>query len=82
MMRILKTPYKADSDMAARHASVSGMAAHRHEFQRVLDGMDFPEHVRAEFECGLDIHFDNMLDLFQDELVEAVTRHCIQELSE
>lgn len=66
----------ASIDISSRYASVSGMGMYRPKLEAWMEKQNWPSHVKAEFACGLDIHFDNMLDLLVDEVREEERNLC------
>ena len=70
---------KNNTDIGSRYSSVSGMAMYRPKLEAWIQRQNWPPHVKAEFACGLDIHFDNMLDLLVDEVREE-ERNRLKEL--
>tara|TARA_B100000749_G_scaffold280464_1_gene276802 strand:- start:1423 stop:1605 length:183 start_codon:yes stop_codon:yes gene_type:complete len=48
------------------------MAHYRPQLTIWIEEQNWPPHVKAEYACALDIHFDNMLDLLIDELSEEI----------
>jgi hypothetical protein len=65
-----------NSDIVSRYASVSGMGMYRPALHAWIEKQNWPSDVKAEFACGLDIHFDNMLDLLVDEVREEERNRC------
>lgn len=58
-----------------RYASLSQWLTWLPEVTRILDARSLPPVVRGELDTALNIHGDNLLDIYHDELVAEVRDH-------
>ena len=67
--------FRASSDLNSKYHSVSTWMMWRPRVEAQIRKMDLPPVMLGELECALDLHGDNLLDLYRDEMEEEIEKY-------